>query len=279
MAQPRKPTCLASKLYPRPTTRPPLDAGYAGMINRLPSGLCPVILCLDISGSMKIAEKPGEAPIDCLVDGLWQFHRTLTEEEGGCPSVTFCILTFQGYYDKLRKLNCPAIDCLKPFDIPLAAWHPPRPGELAPRGTTWIGAALLEAKRRLESWTHAYEQVKGIGASKRARLFLMTDGRTSKGDFPAFEEARQWLHRAIAKRALEFTAIFCCEPDMQDSPVAKEAKVALRSLFPPDSADCDNQPYVYGVDRIAFRDLLLDVSSSSVSGRAFMPTRRGETRP
>lgn len=250
------------------------SSGYERMIS-MPSGVCPVILCLDISGSMQdtsdsVRGSEHLAPIDFLVEGLRQLHHELANEQGGCPWVDLCILTFQGRHDKKAMRDVPVIDCLKPFG-PLSDWHPPAQGELIPNGTTCIGAALLNAQRRLIEWTKACVNVKGPGAYKKPRLFLMTDGRTSPYDGKAFSEARSWLHHSISMGKIELTTIFCCPPDLQDSPVAQEAKRELRSLFP---ATCDYncQPYVYGVDRLAFRDFLLEVSSSTIECRAFSPT-------
>ena len=226
--------------------------GYESTINDMSAKICPVVLCLDISGSM--AEV-----IDYLKAGLEQLHHELTVEQGGCPWVDLCILTFRGRYDDKQKLNLPVIGCLKPFG-PLSDWHLPLP-ELQPSGTTWIGSALLEAKHSIETWREAYENKKGRGAAQTPRLFLMTDGLAGKRDYAALDEARSWLWEAIAERRLHFNTIFCCPLDQQNTPIAKEAKRTLRSLFPANTI-YDRQPYVYGTDRLAFRDFLHDVSVS-----------------
>lgn len=219
-----------------------------------------MVLCLDISGSMADNEaKKGEAPIDFLMEGLGQLHHELVVEQGGCPYVDLCILTFRGRYDEQKQSHIPVIGCLKPFG-PLSEWRLPLP-QLQPKGTTWIGAALLEAKRSLEMWREAYERQKGYGAAQTPRIFLMTDGLAGKNDYAELDEARIWLREAIAKKQLCVNTIFCCPPDLQNVPIAQEAKRVLRSLFPADAAyDC--QPYVYGFDRIAFRDFLHEVSVS-----------------
>ncbi len=225
-------------------------------------GLRPVILLLDVSGSMARQEGQ-EGPIDFVVDGLHQVREEILKDASTDWRTSLCVMTFYGKRTP-SGVSLPEIKELKPFG-PMEGWMPPNRGELPARGTSPIGSALLAAKKSLEIWNRKMDN-QGFSKEKPF-IFLLTDGMPSTDDEEEVKEAREWTQAEIRAGVLSLMTFFCCEPELQDSDVGKSCRSFLRSLFP-EGAEYDCEPRVYDTGKANFKGLFKFISSS-ITARSY----------
>ena len=111
-----------------------------------PAPRCPVILLLDVSGSMD------KAPIQELREGLKQFLQENSDDETASMSVELEIITFGN-----------TADIVAPF-APIGAISD-NPPTLTANGSTPLGAALALADKELKERRRLYKS-KGISSYK-----------------------------------------------------------------------------------------------------------------
>ena len=120
-----------------------------------PAPRCPVVLLLDVSGSMS------GAPVQELREGLIQFLRETSDDETASMSVELEVITFGG-----------DVNVVSPFaPVSIINDNPP---ELVADGGTPLGEALILADRELKERRRLYKN-KGI-SSYKPWVILMTDG-------------------------------------------------------------------------------------------------------
>ena len=119
-----------------------------------PAPRCPVILMLDVSGSMS------GAPLRELKEGLTQFLRETSDDETASMSVELEVITFGG--------NAEIAAPFAPVNV--VNDNPP---ELEANGSTPLGEALKLADSELKARRRLYKQ-KGI-SSYKPWIILMTD--------------------------------------------------------------------------------------------------------
>ena len=120
-----------------------------------PAPRCPVILMLDVSGSMS------GAPLRELKEGLTQFLRETSDDETASMSVELEVITFGG--------NAEIAAPFAPVNV--VNDNPPI---LDANGSTPLGEALKLADSELKARRRLYKQ-KGI-SSYKPWIILMTDG-------------------------------------------------------------------------------------------------------
>ena len=147
-----------------------------------PAPRCPVILLLDVSGSM------ADAPIQELREGLKQFLQETSDDETASMSVELEIITFGG-----------AAKIVAPFaPISTICDNPPT---LNANGSTPLGAALALADKELKERRRLYK-TKGI-SSYKPWVILMTDGYPNDN----WTEPAQSMRTLGEQRKLQFIGI------------------------------------------------------------------------
>ena len=139
-----------------------------------PAPRCPVVLLLDVSGSMS------GAPIDELNQGVRQFLQETAEDEAAGMSVELEIVTFS---DKAMRVV--------PFSPIANVNREPRP--FYANGMTAMGAALRMATQDLKQRRELYRKT-GV-SSYRPWVILMTDGGPNDDWEAAAREMREMGER------------------------------------------------------------------------------------
>jgi len=120
-----------------------------------PAPRCPVLLLLDVSGSMS------GAPVQELREGLKQFLHETSDDETASMSVELEVITFGG-----------EVNIVSPF-APVSTIND-NPPALSANGDTPMGEALILADKELKERRRLYKN-KGI-SSYKPWVVLMTDG-------------------------------------------------------------------------------------------------------
>jgi len=136
-----------------------------------PAPRCPVILLLDVSGSMS------GAPIRELNAGLRQFIEETSQDEAASRSVELEVITFESDV----KIETPFTS--------IASVNP-NPAPLSTGGCTSMGAALSLAAKELKARRKLYRDT-GISCYK-PWVILMTDGEPNDDWGVPAEEMRSW---------------------------------------------------------------------------------------
>lgn len=139
-----------------------------------PAPRCPVVLLLDVSGSMS------GAPIDELNQGVRQFLRETAEDEAAGMSVELEIVTFA---DRAMRVV--------PFSPIAKVDREPRPFYAS--GMTSMGAALRMATQDLKQRRELYRRT-GV-SSYRPWVILVTDGGPNDDWQEAAREMREMGER------------------------------------------------------------------------------------
>jgi uncharacterized protein YegL len=142
-----------------------------------PEPRCPVILLLDVSGSM------AGRPIDELNQGLQEFARTLKSDQLAALRVEVAVLTFGGQVRALDVQSATAQEI--PFDAERAFVTIDRfvPPTLAAGGETPMGEAVRRALTLLRDRKEVYKR---NGSDYfRPWVFLITDGKPNDNGWEA----------------------------------------------------------------------------------------------
>jgi len=145
-----------------------------------PEPRCPVVLLLDISGSMS------GRPIAQLNAGLATFKQEIEQDATASLRVEVAIITFGSTPELLQDF------------ITIDQFHPPN---LSTSGTTSMGSAIQMALREIENRKIEY---KNSGTQYyQPWVFLITDGEPTD----SWQSAAQQVRQADADRKISFYAV------------------------------------------------------------------------
>lgn len=155
-----------------------------------PAKRCPLVLLLDISGSMQ------GAPIQELNDGLVAFKQNLETDEIAMASVELAVITFGGIVQLTQEFTT------------LANFHPI---PFTPQGNTPMGEAIDLGLDKLEQRKNSYK-ANGI-PYYRPWVWLVTDGAPTDGD--KWREAARRVHEGVKANKFLFFAVGVQNAKMQ----------------------------------------------------------------
>lgn len=133
----------------------------------------PVVICIDTSGSMNGQTEDGRTKLQ-LVEDLVNDLATVNIKE-----VDICIITFDSTVQTVVEWRS-----IADFDGGL---------HLKIGGYTSLGSAFIEAVKKTRERREIYNK-KGI-ASKRAQIFLYTDGASTENLEAAYKLSQEYLNR------------------------------------------------------------------------------------
>ncbi|WP_353931725.1 VWA domain-containing protein [Okeanomitos corallinicola TIOX110] len=145
-----------------------------------PEPRCPVVLLLDISGSMS------GSPIDQLNAGVATFKQEIEQDATASLRVEVAIITFGGTANLIQDF------------VTIDQFNPPH---LTASGSTSMGAAIQMALREVENRKTEYKN-NGI-QYYQPWVFLITDG----GPTDSWQSAAQQVRQADADRKISFFAV------------------------------------------------------------------------
>lgn len=138
----------------------------------------PVVICIDTSGSMNDKSEDGRTKAE-IVEEMLNSLANLDLPESDKAAVDICILVFD---DECRTL---------------VEWRPLTYFEgglkLDVAGCTALGSAVIKAIDKTRERRRTYD-VEGI-SSKRAQIFLYTDGVSTEDMTAAYQRAEEYLNR------------------------------------------------------------------------------------
>jgi hypothetical protein len=187
-----------------------------------PEPRCPVVLLLDVSGSMS------GAPIEALNEGVSLLSQELLSDKLASMRVEISIFTFGDGVKEVQDFVSPS------------AFFPP---SLIASGSTPMGEAVVKACETLEVRKNKYKQA-GIGYY-RPWIFLITDGAPTDSDTHYWRTAVDLVRSGEQTKKLLFFGVSVEGAD----------KTKLNELCPP------NRPSM-ALKGLSFRELFSWLSSS-----------------
>jgi uncharacterized protein YegL len=155
-----------------------------------PAKRCPLVLLLDISGSMQ------GAPIQELNDGMVAFKQDLETDEIAMASVELLVITFGGLVQVMQDFTTIANFYPIPF---------------TPQGNTPMGEAIELGLSKLEERKTSYK-TNGI-PYYRPWVWLLTDGAPTDGD--KWRMAAQHVQEGVKSNKFLFFAVGVQNANMQ----------------------------------------------------------------
>jgi uncharacterized protein YegL len=152
-----------------------------------PEPRCPVVLLLDVSGSMS------GSPIDQLNAGVTTFKQEIEQDDTASLRVEVAIITFGSTAELLQDF------------ITIDQFNPPH---LSASGSTVMGSAIQMALSKVENRKIEYKS-NGI-QYYQPWVFLITDGKPTDN----WESAAQQVRQADADRKISFYAVGVQGADM-----------------------------------------------------------------
>lgn len=156
----------------------------------------PILLCLDVSGSMNnIVDNSGKAKIDLLNEGLQEFFSELQKDVVTRYTAEVAIVTFGGDRAKRQAIDVKKVRDFSRIEIQQT------PPVLEAYGFTPIGEAVNLGLALLEE---RKKQYKARGTTYlRPWIVIMSDGRPNGGSDSELAEAKKKIHSyAVDKKVV-----------------------------------------------------------------------------
>lgn len=147
----------------------------------------PILLCLDVSGSMnRIVDDSGKRKIDSLNEGLQEFFNELQKDAVTRYTAEVAIVTFGGNREKEQAIEVKKVRDFSRIEIQQT------PPVLKAHGRTPIGEAVNLGLALLEERKKQYRE---HGTTYlRPWIVIMSDGRPNGGSESELAEAKKKIH-------------------------------------------------------------------------------------